>query len=774
MISTGYNSSYILQEIQKSQFPQTVKELLLSIVEEELKKIYGENLEKILNPHFKRWNKKKIVLWANSTDAEILIKKVPNLKPIGIVEENKFSDVKKELEGIRIFSSWQELSELMPEVIILFLNFKEQEEIHNKIDILENKGIEVFPVYTPEYERNILNIERSLPKSHEDLLMITTFDNIHKIRNRLLFFFLAIEERKIKKKITLLVFGENERQFFLLKEELKAFGALDLEIIQIYNYLHFIRETIKRSPKLVYFCSISGYYLPLLTSVFSTTPLIVDWQDIHWVNPRYLVEHQLLGRNFTELNLSILETPDGIVHHGPDYFVPHNLIEKQAYDSPPTFSFPAYCSKKIYNDNSQEHLEQKLKLLKKGELHLVTSYAIKGGGGRENNLFKMGNTIRIYWELVCQEIHIHYYGMALDSFKRYILIWSGDNKCKYEEEVEILQKLWESPFFHHHEPLLLKEYITESSKYHYGIILGWNFLLMTSAAMALFEPIGVVCFPQKFFTFLAAGLPIITHSDVYHFMYHQIYQNGIGVGLNRESILKAKEVLCDVEQYKKLVERVLKVREKWAIENNIDGLLDFFDRIISMPPRRSCKDMKNVPKITFVDRKFEIETTIKKGEFCEEIGDYKEALNYYEKALNFEPIDSFCKAVLHFRLSKLLAEMGEGNGALRELEKANKSVDMEKIDLLERANFYYNIGSIYELLNELKRAEEEFRKVLKILELEKRGVSLKGGAYFHLGNIFIIMGKKEEGEEYLRRCLELIPTHLKAKKMLENTIEDSI
>lgn len=169
------------------------------------------------------------------------------------------------------------------------------------------------------------------------------------------------------------------------------------------------------------------------------------------------------------------------------------------------------------------------------EIHLVFGGALSMGNPPHSYLMD------IFREIASKGIHLHIYPTL------------------HEEEYRRLVK--ESPYIHLNPPLSPYEFVYEITQYDYGITL-FNHTDANTRHLH-----GTL--PNKLFDYLAAGLPVIS-SDLYS-LRRFIEEEKIGIVIKRiDDIISSRELLSEIE-----IER-----ERYLMENHIDGLIDLYEKCL--------------------------------------------------------------------------------------------------------------------------------------------------------------------------------------------------
>ena len=225
-------------------------------------------------------------------------------------------------------------------------------------------------------------------------------------------------------------------------------------------------------------------------------------------------------------------------------FVPKefNLFDKRR------INFSAYVLKKWCIKPAQK---EKLSNLNK-ELHIVWA----GGYPKDKGNNIVPSFSKIFKPIITQKIHLHFY-----------LVKGTLIPEKHINEMAPTNEL--KSFIHIHEFVSPEKLPKELSKYDFGLNIQES---------SEFAKEGSVRFQSanKVASYLEAGIPFITNEEleIYSSM---INKEGVGVVIKNDFFGIKKEVKNS--NYQEMVKNVIKFREKYSFENNIQRLIDFLDSI---------------------------------------------------------------------------------------------------------------------------------------------------------------------------------------------------
>lgn len=137
---------------------------------------------------------------------------------------------------------------------------------------------------------------------------------------------------------------------------------------------------------------------------------------------------------------------------------------------------------------------------------------------------------------------------------------------------EYLQLAAEEPNFTFKRGLPLDKAIEEFSQYDFAVLIG------------LFDGIEFskvsygTCTSSKFFTYLAAGLPIIV-SEEYSYLASLVRKYEIGIVINQREIFSLSEIIKKYD-YEKLKINVKRAMEDFSMKKHIDRLIQFYEQAV--------------------------------------------------------------------------------------------------------------------------------------------------------------------------------------------------
>jgi len=285
-------------------------------------------------------------------------------------------------------------------------------------------------------------------------------------------------------------------------------------------------------------------YYPDIARQMKLAPFIHDMQDVYAIyyglNPtqRWL-QHELPPER------KCLEQASGLVAHSleaNEVYRQYGITRK-----PPNLFFPLYADNDFFCPNTKNPAPD--------DIHLVY---VGGVAGSHRNPKQYGNIqfqslIRI---LTSQQLHFHIYPSP------------SNIRADYEEYEELAKT---NTYFHFHEPVAQQELPKELSRYHYGIHTA--FILDNEQSAEKYK----YCTTLKLFNYIEAGLPVIFSSDLTYLSW-LVTRYGLGITVGKSDLETLHNTLQTLN-YRALAEQVLKSRNIVSLQNNINRLIGFYQKI---------------------------------------------------------------------------------------------------------------------------------------------------------------------------------------------------
>ncbi|MDE7322307.1 MAG: hypothetical protein K2N73_06160 [Lachnospiraceae bacterium] len=216
------------------------------------------------------------------------------------------------------------------------------------------------------------------------------------------------------------------------------------------------------------------------------------------------------------------------------------------------------CKQRIYfidccNDFTNYESPQKRE---SDALHLVFAGTLFSD--KEYKTSKDGRFLELGVLCEANEVHLHLYPVSYDA-------------AKLHEYID-MERL--NPYFHLHHPVSARALAQELSQYDYGVTSVQNDILTYSESEGSWMREGIIyCWANKLYDYLDAGLPIVTTVPV--------KQTQI---LERDGVLLRmfdEEINFDElrKRRNELKKRVIQVREKYRVSNQLPALIEFYDSL---------------------------------------------------------------------------------------------------------------------------------------------------------------------------------------------------
>jgi len=187
-----------------------------------------------------------------------------------------------------------------------------------------------------------------------------------------------------------------------------------------------------------------------------------------------------------------------------------------------------------------------------GELHLVWA----GGYPKDKGNNIVPTFSKIFKPIITQKIHLHFY-----------LVKGTTIPEKHINEMAPTNEL--KNFIHIHDFVSPEKLSKELSKYDFGLNIHESSEFAKEGSMKFQSA-------NKVASYFEAGIPLIVNKEleIYSSM---IKEEGVGIVIKNDFFGIKKEV--ENSNYSEMVKNVIKFREKYSFENNIQRLITFFDSI---------------------------------------------------------------------------------------------------------------------------------------------------------------------------------------------------
>jgi len=257
---------------------------------------------------------------------------------------------------------------------------------------------------------------------------------------------------------------------------------------------------------------------------------------------KYLAKRELWGEKYAFKNCN------AILYKSADYefkLLPEDI--QASIKNKPKFGFPSYTQSELFTISD---IRDKLSYKDK-EIHLVNAGTFTEGSPLYRSMYEY------FYNILKQGFHLHLYspdGAISETHKRNIT----------KDEQELAGRLHIHPF----SPV--DKFSEELSKYDYGI----NMIYFSDIAK---EGAKEIAATNKLASYLEAGLPILVNKQLKYFA-DLVQKNKIGLVIEDWNLSDLKSKIKK-ENYAQLVRNVIKFRDKYSMENNINKFIKFINKL---------------------------------------------------------------------------------------------------------------------------------------------------------------------------------------------------
>lgn len=330
--------------------------------------------------------------------------------------------------------------------------------------------------------------------------------------------------------------------------------------VYIYNsYYEIARILILSKPYIVHVQGMPNYYfLAILAKFLSNAAIVSGFIDIPSDDPSiensdtlFQVPPNKLLDYFSEEYL--FQKANEIILTSMTLEVGEKLRLKYKSNAPICEFFPYICDEFISEEERCLQNDGKISLVYGGSV--VPSYQPK-----EQNAGIL--VIDIAKNIVGQGLHFYVYLSPHFS--------SIQVKRLYSDYIQLAAKV---PNFVFKEGLPIDGAIKEFSRYDFALMIG------------VFEGVKInvfnfnTCVPSKFFTYIAAGLPVIVNKE-FGYIASLVKKHEIGIVINQNEINSLSEIIKRYD-YEKLKANVKRAREDLSMKKHIGRLIDFYEQAVA-------------------------------------------------------------------------------------------------------------------------------------------------------------------------------------------------
>ncbi len=287
----------------------------------------------------------------------------------------------------------------------------------------------------------------------------------------------------------------------------------------------------------------------LIKKIVRNIPFVFFPYDVNILKYKKIKYYKKAGIPDFELKAEkyLFENSDGIIFKGDE----ESYVKKIFNVKCPVIKFPPYCSKDFMVPINKNKISDK-----DGQIHSVYLGSIESEED-DSDAFGLGSWEYSIKEILKQKIHFHIYS----------------NQYEYIKNSRIYKKFLSSKYFHLHKPLGQLEIIKEISKYDIGMWFpNFNFeiikkeLVSTGAA-------------NKVASFLEAGLPFMYYKE-FEVTDRLMKRYNLDIGFIRKDIKNINKMVQKLD-LNYLLKNVIKAREDFEINKNIEKFEKFLNQIIS-------------------------------------------------------------------------------------------------------------------------------------------------------------------------------------------------
>jgi tetratricopeptide (TPR) repeat protein len=224
-----------------------------------------------------------------------------------------------------------------------------------------------------------------------------------------------------------------------------------------------------------------------------------------------------------------------------------------------------------------------------------------------------------------------------------------------------------------------------------------------------------------------------------------------------------KDNKASLSYYKQALEKRLKVDDKQLIGNTLSSIglfystfsndyqqaIEYFDKAIQL--RTEIGDQGNLSRTL----SYKAEAYLKAGDYFNSIGDYPEAIENMENALQMQRNlkNTIRTGVVLSQMGYTYANMGDLTTALEKLNEA-AVIMKEENDTLELAGVYNHLGIVLQSAGRIDRSLEHYNNAIALYE-EQEAFTEELPILSNIGTIFFDLKDYAKAEEYHLRALRI-------------------
>ena len=336
------------------------------------------------------------------------------------------------------------------------------------------------------------------------------------------------------------------------------FAERYFDIVYVYHSIYTLAYILKESkPYLIHVLGTgASSYLGILARFLSKSKIVYNFYDIS--STAILKEYLVFLRGKEEAELEFFserfacERCNGlIIGYSPEA---HEILKNRYHITAPMLEFHSYvCDEFISDDNSKYSNMD-------GNIHLVYGGTVASSHLPEK-IFGDIQLHSLIEKLAKQGIYFDIYTPPYASPLR---------KGHQFDDYIVLSET--NPLFNFRKGLLPDEVTSEFSKYDFGAMIN-----LFDRGTCL-EEHNRTRLPNKFFTYLEAGLPILISEEL-QYVAKLVKEYGIGIVVSQKDLDNLPEIINSYDR-EKLNANVKKAREELSMKKHIGRLIDFYEQVM--------------------------------------------------------------------------------------------------------------------------------------------------------------------------------------------------
>jgi len=358
---------------------------------------------------------------------------------------------------------------------------------------------------------------------------------------------------------------EGYQTILLMESSISFINFLEkyFDIIYVFNSIYELSYILKEAmPYVVHVqgATPSSNHFGILAKLFSTSKVIFNFNDI----PSTAIAQEDIESLWNKKDVKLdffsekfaCERCDGLIF-SYSREVEKRLKSRYSINSP-MLEFHSYPCDEFMSENGSKYSDRDDKI------HIV-----QGGQVAPSNLPEKDTRDSRYHDLI----------ETLTGQGIYFDIYVPARKIK-RDYGDYIRLSAEKPLFGFHEGLLLDQATKAFSKYDFGsLITTYNDKQEAVYQRKVYiEEHKGMKLPDRFFTYLEAGLPILVRDDLLY-VAKLVKQYGIGIVVGRNELNNLTEVINSYDK-EKLKANVKRAREELSMKRHIGRLIDFYGQVV--------------------------------------------------------------------------------------------------------------------------------------------------------------------------------------------------